>query len=141
MAVTITPGEVAVAIRAATDANQVPEAVSTVMGFLVTAAVAMVEEHAPEAPEAVANAAVIRIAGFLYDSDPAQAGGQEPMRQSGASALLSQWRIHRVGPVSGVAGEPLPPSGSGLPPLPPAGTYILQSVDGVLTWIEFPAPS
>lgn len=76
-------------------------------------AVAMVDRYAPAAPEAVANEAAIRFAGWLSEApasgarredigdistsfSPAMTGG---FRASGAMALLSPWKVRRAGAV------------------------------------------
>ena len=77
-------------------------------------AVALVERYAPEAPEAVANEAAIRCAGWLEEAphgpvrsertgeiatgfDGARA--QSALRGSGAMALLSPWKVRRAGAI------------------------------------------
>lgn len=146
MAVTITNPEVAVAIRAATSVNDIPGPISTVLSFLVPAASAMLIQYAPNAPDAVHNASLIRLAGWLYDADPTDARISEALTVSGAANLLHQWRVHRAIAIGGVADEPAPapaPSptpGAGLPTWPTTGRYVLQVIDGVLTWVEFPGP-
>ncbi len=104
MAITLTDAALAAALS--TDA---PTAAR-----LLPVATALVDRHAPGAPEAIANEAAIRTAGWLFGSPPAltahrsiEAGGDavkiEPrnpaasaLRASGAAALLSPWRIRRA---------------------------------------------
>ena len=43
-----------------------------------------------------ANEATVRLAGYLYDQPNAPARGTNALRHSGASALLSQWRVQRL---------------------------------------------
>ncbi|MDE0219364.1 MAG: hypothetical protein OXJ90_08850 [Spirochaetaceae bacterium] len=141
MAITITPAQVAVAIRTATNENDVPPAVTSVLAFLVPAASAIVLDYAPLAPDAVHDAALIRLAGWLYDSDPADPAVGRAMQVSGAAALLSRWRAHRAGAVGAVAGEPVPiPTPAGLPTPPAEGHFILTVTNGVLGWVAFPVP-
>ena len=77
-------------------------------------AVALVERYAPDAPEAVANEAAIRCAGWLLET-PAGAVRSETtgdvrttfdgarslgaLRNSGAMSLLSPWKVRRGGSV------------------------------------------
>lgn len=93
MAVSLTLAQLAVALRIIADATQaIPAGVQATLQTTLTAATAMVEEHAPNAPVAVQNEAVIRLASRLYDRSGAEARGTSPMVASGAAALLSQWR-------------------------------------------------
>ncbi|MDE0383814.1 MAG: hypothetical protein OXI22_08030 [Defluviicoccus sp.] len=146
MAVTITPAEVAVAIRAAATKDTVPGPVTTVLAFLVPAATAMLLEYAPGAPDAMHNAALVRLAGWLYDADPTDARVSSALYVSGASNLLGQWRVHRAGAVGSAAPSgggtpgPSPTPGAGLPTPPESGYYILTVRNGVLAWVEFPRP-
>ena len=58
-----------------------------------------VEQHAPNAPEIVANEAVSRLAAYVYDQ-PSIAGGvgyANAMRNSGAARVLLPYRVHRAG--------------------------------------------
>ena len=142
MAVTITPGDVAVAIRAATDPNSVPDAAALVLGYLVPAAVEIVEEYAPNAPRQVQNAATIRLVGWMYESDPAAGRVERGFTISGAANLLARWREHRAGAVGDATGGVVPPapSGSVVPPAPGVGEFVLTSVNGVFQWVAFPQP-
>ena len=73
----------------------------------------LVERHAPMAPQAIRNEAIIRTAGWLDEApssgirresggpfdvsySPAMTGA---LRASGAMGLLSQWRIRRAGAI------------------------------------------
>ena len=103
MAVTITVAELAEAIG--TD--------STTATRLLAVATALVERYADGAPDAIANEAVIRCAGWLAEQ-PAAAITSETegdirtsyaptamgaLRHSGAMALLSPWKIRRAGAI------------------------------------------
>ncbi|MYF31195.1 MAG: hypothetical protein F4169_20530 [Gammaproteobacteria bacterium] len=160
MAANVSPGDVAVAIRAATDAEQVAAPVLAVITSLVAAASAIIEAEVPDATiplqtgetraaaiarvQPVKNAAVVRLTGFLYDTDPADPAPKRPMIQSGAAALLAPWRTHRAGAIgqADATGGTTPPAtpGAGLPPLPGEGDYILGIQNGELVWVEFPLP-
>ena len=138
----ITAAQVAVAIRAATAADQVPDEVSMVLGFLVPAAVEIIEHFAPEAPQSVKDAALIRLAGWLWDAEPTDPSIGRGLQVSGAAPLLSRWRVHRAGAIGTAdASGGTVPQGAGLPPLPADGNFILTVQDGTLTWVEFPLPS
>ncbi|MCY4059057.1 MAG: hypothetical protein OXG44_13730, partial [Gammaproteobacteria bacterium] len=76
--------------------------------------------HAPAAPDAVHNAALVRLSGWLFDADPTDSRIADALYVSGAANLLSQWREHRagaIGTVSATGGDtPVPTPGAGLPP-------------------------
>lgn len=142
MAVTITNSELAVAIRAAASEDDIAAPVAKVIGFLAPAAAAMVLDYAPDAPDPMHNAGVIRLAGWLFDADPTDPAVGRALQVSGAGPLLSRWRKHRAGAIGSAASTtPQPTPGSGLPPLPGEGSFILTVKDGVLAWVQFPLPS
>ena len=102
MAVTLTATDLAVALAV----NQV------LADRLHPVAVALVERYASDAPEAVANEAAVRTAGWLAESphgpirsettgdvrtsfDGARASSA--LRHSGAMGLLSPWKVRRGG--------------------------------------------
>lgn len=78
---------------------------------ILDAATAIVEDEAPNAPETVQNAAVVRFGGFLPQSAPSaiveeEIGAKRVQYQfnlasgfyaSGAKALLSRWKHRRAG--------------------------------------------
>ena len=145
MAVTLPVGELAVAIRAATNADNVSPTIVTVLTIAGAAAADIILDYAPHAPDSVHNAAYVRLVGWLYDSDPADPSLGRALQISGAEALLSRWRSHRAGAVGEVSGptpspSPTPTPGTGLPPAPARGHFILTVTDGVLRWISFPEP-
>lgn len=142
MAVTVPVADVLLAARVVADTASIPDPVSKVAGLLYPAASAIIEQYAPLAPEGVQNAAMVRLFAWLWDADSTDPALGRALQVSGTAALLSQWRVHRAGAI-GQAGEtPAPAPGPGNVPTPPAdGHYILTSVNGVLTWVLFPAPS
>ena len=104
MAVTIT--QVAMAEALGVDAP--------LAGRLLAVAAALVDRFGPAAPEAIANEAAIRVAGWLAESpssgvrresiadisttfSPAATGA---LRHSGAMALLSPWKVRRAGVIA-----------------------------------------
>ena len=78
------------------------------------AASGLVERFAPDAPSAIKNEAVIRVAGWIHSREPKPVQGitvggirldyrerffsPDAMRNSGARALLSPWRTRRALP-------------------------------------------
>ena len=141
MAVTLTESEIAVAIRAAADADNVDGRVLQVLRILVPAGTAIIEAYAPDAPDAVANAALVRLAGWLWDSDPSEDRTGRALQNSGAAALLSIWRRQRAAAVGGTeSASPGTPAAGGVPTPPADGHYILTATNGGLAWVAFPLP-
>ena len=99
----------------APDADQAAE-VARVLGVATEVA----RKYAPNAPDATADEAVIRVAGYLYDAgkaDPAL-GVQDALRRSGAAALLAPYRVRRAGAIESAggttaSGSTTAPSGNG----------------------------
>ena len=94
MAVTLTADELASAIRITLPLNVV---LAVRVGSLLGAATAMVQEYAGEAPDAVHNEAVIRVAGYLHDNDPARNRRfADVLALSGAVSILAIFRVQRA---------------------------------------------
>ena len=96
----LTVSQLATAIRAGGSAQE-----TEIVTRLLAVAVAQVMRYADNAPEDVRDEAAIRIAAYLYDMPNAgrNAAYASALRNSGASALLAQYRIHRAGNVAGAA--------------------------------------
>ena len=96
MAVTLTVDQLRDGVRAG-DTQQETD----VLTRLLAVATAMVEKHAPNAPEAVQNEAVVRVASYLFDQPNASArqAYSSAFRNSGARGLLLPWRVHGLGVV------------------------------------------
>ena len=140
MAFSISDGQIAVLIRAATDSTSVPAPVALALSFLVPAAKDMIEQYAPGAPGEVMDTALVRLAGYLYDMGPESARLSNPLVNSGAAAILAQWRVHRAGVINPTtATTPVEPAGN-IPEPPTAGTFILAADNGELEWLTFPKP-
>ena len=94
MAVTLTQAALSGALRLSDDAAEQAEAMR-----LLAYATEAVEQHAPSAPEATQNEAVIRLAAYLYDQPNAGRGLSyaNALRNSGAAMILLPYRIHRAG--------------------------------------------
>ena len=141
MTVTITQAEVTVAIRAATTTENVDPTVAAVIAYLYAAAGELVVNYAPDAPDDIHNAAMIRLTGWLYDSDPTEPGIGRAIQTSGAAALLGPWRSHRAGIIGGGV-APVTPAGGAIPDPPTVGgSFVLLSINGAFQWISFPNPS
>ena len=100
------------AIQAATTALAAAIGASeSVAGRLGAVVAELVEQYASGAPAAVKTESVIRCAGWLFSSKPGLrkigissidiefSGGQSALRNSGAMALLSAWKIRRAGAI------------------------------------------
>ena len=68
---------------------------------------AIVDLHAPDAPEAVQDEAIIRIAAYLYDMPEAPAGSRYAMawKNSGAASLLGPWIVRSASIISAANGK------------------------------------
>ena len=139
MAVTITADEAAVAIRAATSPMNIPAPVQETLRWIYPAAVAIVVEYAPLAPDAVHDAALIRLLGWLWEADPNDSRVGRALNVSGAAPLLGQWRQHRAGIIGAAEAAPAP-APSELPDVNPTGNFILTTQNGELVWVAFPLP-
>ena len=103
MAVTITAADLATAIRQPAE----------VAARLLAVVTELVENYAEHAPESIQNEAAIRAAGFLAQhpadgrrsttvgavSSSWAATHISALRHSGATALLSPWKIRRAGSI------------------------------------------
>ena len=98
MAVTLTVPELLAALRLGETEAETEQATR-----LLAYATVAVEKHVPEAPDAVHNEAVIRLSGYLFDQPFSTRGAAftNSIRNSGASAILLPYRIHRAGSVEG----------------------------------------
>ena len=102
MAVTLTPAGLAEALPKGAPAAR-----------LLPVAVALVQDYAPDAPEALQNEAVIRFAGYLAEArfgavssrsvDPLSqeyvVNHAPAFRNCGAAALLTRYRVRRGGAI------------------------------------------
>ena len=97
MAVTLDRAGLALALNVVTDpADTIATGQGAVLDRLLVAAKAEVEAYAPDAPAPAQNEAVVRMAGFLLDMPPEDNRGQNPLRSSGAMALLARHRTVRL---------------------------------------------
>ena len=90
MAVTLTVAQLANALRVGDTAEE-----TELVTRLLAASTAAVERYAPDAPNAIADEAAIRLAGYLFDMPHAPGGARyaNALRNSGAAGLLSLWRV------------------------------------------------
>ncbi len=98
MAVTITRAQLAARIRLGRTQTELDET-----DELLAYASAAVERHLGAAfatcPDAIANEAVYRLAGYIYDRPFASADTRfsNVLRNSGAASALLPYRVHRLG--------------------------------------------
>ena len=102
------PAAIAAATTTLAAACGCSEAVAARLGPVASA---LVENYASAAPESIKDEAVIRAAGWLHGNKPAIrkigagpidvefSSGQSALRNSGAMALLSPWKIRRAGAI------------------------------------------
>ncbi len=98
MAVKITALQLAARIQLGDGETALEEPTAGIVDGLLATATAMVEKYAATAPDAVQDTAVVRIAGWLYDSPNAAQGRAfaHALENSGAAGLLAQWRTRRA---------------------------------------------
>ena len=90
---TITPAQVAVALRLQADDEDVPEPLHSELERLRDAAEALISAYgASDVPDAIHREAALRICNFLYSQDDSPKMGQDILRQSSADALLRPFR-------------------------------------------------
>ena len=94
MAVTLTAEELAAALRLGDSTEEMAE-----VAFILAYATQTVTRHVADAPDAVHNMAVRRLAGHLFDQPEAGRGDAyaNGLRNSGAASMLLPYRIHRAG--------------------------------------------
>ena len=94
MAVTLTVAQLSAAIRLGDTVEETAQATR-----LLSVGSQAVAKHAADAPDAIHNEAVIRLAGYWFDQPQAAAGAgyADALRNSGALAILLPYRVHRAG--------------------------------------------
>ena len=96
MAVTLAAAALSGALRVG-DSTEEQAEVSRLLAYATEA----IDRHAPEAAEATANEAAIRLAAYLFDQPNAGRGMSyaNALRNSGAASILLPYRVHRAGRV------------------------------------------
>lgn len=85
---------------------------ATRAGHLLAAAEALVNEYAPNAPDAIKREAIIRCSGWLAEQPAASVRSEttgpftmdwtqttSALRSSGAMGLLTRWKVRRAGAI------------------------------------------
>ena len=98
MAVTLTVAELGYDLRLVADTTTtIAEPLLGVLTRTLAVATALVTYYAPDAPDAIANAAALRVGSYLYDTPTGYSNrSQHPLRDSGAMALLAPYRARRA---------------------------------------------
>ena len=91
--------QLAAALRLGDGETAPTEPVAGILSRLLGVSQAFVAIAAPDAPEAIADEATIRMTAYLYDAPTAAAGDRyaAAWRNSGAEALVSRWVVRRAG--------------------------------------------
>lgn len=116
MAVTITVADALVAARIVVDGTKIPAPILSAGTVLHASASAEITRHAPDAPDAVSNAALVRMLAHLWELDTAgnPRGYQSALRNSGAAGSLAPWRAKRAGIIEEVISETSEAGGPGV---------------------------
>lgn len=97
MSVSLTSIKLAAAMRIGNGVDALVEPQSSIISRVLAVSKATVERYAKNAPEAVQNEATVRMAGFLFDSQPGNSRRfAHAFEDSGAKALLAPWRVVRA---------------------------------------------
>lgn len=83
--------QVAEAIRLSTG-GALPRIEADILARQVSAAKAMIEEYAPAAGQIVKDESTVVMVGYLYDASPVNRNPVHAFANSGARAMLAQWR-------------------------------------------------
>ena len=91
--------QLAAALRLGDGENAPTEPVAGLLARLLLVSQEFVARAAPDAPEAIADEAAIRLTATLYDSPTAASGDRfaASWRNSGAEVLVSRWVVRRAG--------------------------------------------
>ena len=98
MSVTLPQAALSAALRLGDSAEEVAEA-TRLLAYATTAIERHLGDAYADAPAAVVNEAVVRLAGYLFDMPTASRGMaySDALRNSGAAAMLLPYRVHRAG--------------------------------------------
>ena len=91
--------QLAAHLRLGDGENAPTEPVAGLLSRLLEVSQAFVAIAAPDAPEAIADEATMRMTAYLYDAPTAASGDRyaAAWRNSGAEALVSRWVVRRAG--------------------------------------------
>ena len=144
MAVTTTVAELAAALRLGDSAEETAEA-TRLLGYATEAVTKHLGTAFATTPDAVANEAVIRLAGYLFDQPFAarSSGFANALRNSGAARMLLPYRVHGAGTTAeataaaqeaiGTAGNPV------ISVIIDAGQLVVTLADGTTSREDLPA--
>ena len=113
MAVTITDIELAAALRLGDGTTALEAPTAAIVGRLLGVGTAIVGEYVPELDNShVENEAVVRIAAFLYDNNPARNRRfADVLANSGAISILQPFRVQRAVALEGDEAAAIPTRG------------------------------
>ena len=99
MAVTRTVSQLAADLRIGDGTTEPTGANLVLLTRIAATAAEMVTKYSPNAPDAIHDEAYVRLAGWLFDSDPSgqNPGGPVAMRASGAASILGPYKVRRGG--------------------------------------------
>ena len=89
----------AITIAQLAEALRVEDLADADVARLHATATEVVSRRAPDAPEAIRDEAIVRLAGYLYDQPPAAPGATHAgaWLNSGAASLTAPWALHGLG--------------------------------------------
>ena len=112
MVVTLTVAQAAADRLLGDGVTNPPEPTLGTLTRYLSAAAAIVESYAPDAPVGVQNTAASLVVGYLYDAPVGDSTRfANSLANSGAQALLSRWQSQRVAIVGGDGGATVGVSG------------------------------
>ena len=99
--------ELAATLRLGDGVNAPVEPLASILLRLRRAAIALIEDNAPGAPEAIKDEACVRLVATGYDQPNASSGSgyAAAWRNSGAESLVSRWVVRRTAGASAEGGE------------------------------------
>ena len=97
MAITVI--QLAAALRLGDGVTAPAEPINGILTRLKGVAESFIDKTAPSCPSAIRDEAVVRMAGYGYDSPRAGQGMSyaDAWRNSGATSLVSRWTVRRLG--------------------------------------------
>ena len=94
--VTLTVAQLRAAVRYGSSTDETTE-LTRILAYATEA----IQRHAPDAPEATANEAAVRLSAYILDQPNTGRGDgfANAMRNSGAARMLLPYRVHTAGVV------------------------------------------
>ena len=90
--------ETLVATRIITSTENIPAPITAAAAPIYAGAVIQINQYALDAPDSVKNLALERLFGYLWEVEHvAGRTATNPLIQSGAASILSDWKVRRLG--------------------------------------------